>query len=137
MRKKDKATGDLFAVPPVVVDMKKPAVDKKAEVDKAREEGHERAGTAVDHAARVRAGWLEEARAAVFKYGTGRKVPWLCEDARAQAEKDGLAQPPEPRSWGGVVISMRCRKEIVKQGLSATESSSGGYKTLWLLRSEV
>lgn len=93
-----------------------------------RDDGIQRAA---DHADEVDPTWRERALGYVKLYVVAHSAPFLAEDVRAEAEKDGLSPPPTKRAWGPV-LQKAAREGIVKRvGYAPANSSNRAPKCLW------
>lgn len=87
---------------------------------------------AVDHANRVESEWSGQALGLLVAFAKQARRPFLIEEARAYAEKNGLPLPPDARSWGAVTRRAKAKRRITKTGGgAAAASSNASLKPLW------
>jgi hypothetical protein len=77
------------------------------------EQGAQRAA---DHADRVCVTWTEEAAGWVQRVA-GRGVPFICEEVRSEAERNGMPTPPDSRAWGAILIKAARDGVVRKTGI--------------------
>lgn len=98
-----------------------------------RDEGIRRAE---GHAERVEPGWLEHAVEYVRDYA--RLHPELTsEKARQYAERCGLPEPPDKRSWGGVMLRALRAGVVEKIGWTTADDPLVHNNPVSLWRSRV
>jgi predicted amidohydrolase YtcJ len=96
----------------------------------AKRKGEEGMATAVDHAEAVSPGWKDRAAALVLIYATQvrRGESFLTEEAREWAD---IEAPPDNRTWGGVVTSLKRDGLLVRVGYGPARSSNLSPKCYW------
>ena len=101
-----------------------------SEAVRAGEQGSLLAAT---HANKVEDSWTVKASVLFVDYARDIAAgqPFLVEQAREWAEKQGLNPPPDNRAWGFVTRSMLKAGHIVFAGYAPAKSSRGSPKTLW------
>jgi hypothetical protein len=91
--------------------------------------------TAAAHADRVTPGWTE----AAYEFFVGwvaakpRKFRFMAEDVRADADKAGVAAPPDARAWG-IVVTRAARFRIIKRAGYGPQRAAGCHmapKSIW------
>ena len=103
------------------------AIDFTAATE-ARDLGVQRAA---DHANRVESEWTGQALGMLTAYATSASEPFLIEQVRAWAEKHGLPEPPDARSWGAVTRRAAAKRLIEKVGYAPAASSNCSPKVQW------
>lgn len=105
---------------------------------RARRQADAGASRAVAHAERVQADWQARATQMVARFAGAKAAynhpdhePWLAEEARAYAEREGVPPPPDGRAWGAVMQACRRAGLIVPCGYAPAVSSNGSPKTMW------
>ncbi len=93
-----------------------------------RDLGIERAG---QHADRIEDGWTYQALGMLTAFSRQATGPFLIEEARAWAEKQGLPPPPDARSWGAVARRAAAKHRIEKVGYAPAASSNCSPKVQW------
>jgi len=102
-----------------------------APTETPRATGHRLAALSAQRAENVSPGWAERAIALAALYAARTGTPWLMEDARTYAERQGLPPPPDKRAWGAVTLALRRAGIIESCGTGAARSSHGSPKVLW------
>lgn len=74
--------------------------------------------------------WLDRAAGYTRLYALLHPF-FLIEEARAMAEADGLAPPPDKRSWGKIPRILTRDKTIERAGYAPANSSNRSPKVLW------
>ena len=77
------------------------------------------------------AGWAALAYIAMCAFAEQETQPWTCEQFRAWATQDGLADSPDSRSFGGGTQRALRAGVIVRVGYAPTASSNGSVKPLY------
>lgn len=118
------------AVDVPLFDFHKPARKARPSERETRRKGTKRAAT---HADEVRAGWLADAGGRLLTFGVfvNTAGPFLVEEARAWAERQGFAPPPDKRAWGAVPATLVAAKLLEAAGYG--RAADGSPKTLWRL----
>lgn len=82
------------------------------------------------HADKARDGWVAEAAEYLLTFGTFvADGPFLVETARAWAERQGFAKPPDGRAWGAVPACLVGERKLEASGFG--RASDGSPKTAW------
>ena len=89
--------------------------------------------SAIDHAEEVKKGWRRDALAVLEKFlGQRGSVEFLTEAFRVYAKQSGLiADPPDPRAWGGVMVAAKHVGLIESCGAERALTSNLSFKVLW------
>jgi hypothetical protein len=82
-------------------------------------------------AERKHEGWADEAFAALCVYAARRRRPFTIEEFRLDAERDGLAAPPDGRAYGGVVVRALRHSVLKHAGWALTASSNLSPKSTY------
>ncbi len=93
-----------------------------------RDDGMERAGR---HADAEHKDWRDKALGYVRLYAVASTGPFLTEDVRVEAEKDGLPLPPDRRAWGSVLQRAAREGIVTRAGYAPAHSSNLSPKCLW------
>lgn len=104
-----------------------------------RKQAKERAELGAERAAgkadAVVAGWLQSACKLTLEYAhIVGSDGFLIEEARVYAEGQGLAGPPDARSWGKVPTALKVGKpgkRLEACGAARASTSNGSLKTKW------
>lgn len=121
------AHGPRLHLVPAVSD--EPPITAPPTPEERRDEGIQRAS---EHADRVRREWT----ASTVVYATalvqrrGYK-PFLAEEIKEIAERDGVPKPPDGRAWGQVMRNLRRAGIIRHLGYAPAKSSNLSPKCLW------
>lgn len=90
---------------------------------------------ALDHADREEPGWSDQAEAhfTAFLAGPGYDKPFMAEHVRAWAQKRGLAEPPDARAWGPILMRAARNGIIVKHGYgpAGNRTAHASPTTIW------
>ena len=97
----------------------------------ASEKGHAAAKASADRADRESADWTKKATILFQEYASLALGPFLTEEARQYAERNGLTSPPDGRAWGHVAKAAQRAGITVSAGFGSAKSSNGSAKVLW------
>lgn len=86
---------------------------------------------ALCHAEAEAEGWGDRAMASLKRFIDSAREPFLIEDVRAAAEREGLDPPPDARAWGAVVMRAARAEIIRKAGYAPARTSHCSIKPLW------
>lgn len=84
-----------------------------------------------EHANAVESEWTGQALGMLTAFARQAGAPFLIEEVRAWAEKQGLPPPPDARSWGAVARRAAAKKRIAKVGFAPAASSNCSPKVQW------
>src|SRR5690348_6972445 len=84
-----------------------------------------------DHANAVEESWTARALKMVRTFIITHRDPFLTEQVRGFAEKQGLPTPPDARAWGHVISTAARKGYIDKVGYAPALSSNHSPKVQW------
>lgn len=97
-----------------------------------RARGHRMARRAAEKVERTKPGWIALATMYVENFAFATETPWLTEEARAFAVRQGLEAPHDWRCFGAVLQGLKRRGVIRAVGTGSAQSSNGSPKVKWL-----
>lgn len=97
----------------------------------ARDRRMEGMRSSAQHAEDEAPGWCIRAFRLMQQFAEREPMPWMVEQFRVWAEKQGLDLPPDSRAFGGVTQRAIRRGVIVKVGYAPAASSNGSPKPLY------
>jgi hypothetical protein len=116
---------------PVLPDNAEPPVTPEPSPEERRDQGIK---AAVEHADAEQPSpkWSvqAEAYAEMMIQRRGYK-PFLMEEIVAAAIRDGIPEPPDRRSWGGIIRALAKRGVVRKMGYAEAATSNCSPKVLW------
>lgn len=114
---------------PALAGTQEPPVTPEPTPEERRDHGIKQA---VEHADAVTPKWSiqAEAYAEMMIKRRGFK-PFLMEEIVAAAIRDGIPEPPDRRSWGGIIRALAKRGVVRKMGYAEAATSNCSPKVLW------
>lgn len=94
------------------------------ELERARERRDRGMASSTAHAERASPGWSDDAYSLLMQFADTQGKAWTAERMREWAHAQGLEEPPDLRSWGGVVARALHRHVICRVGSAPTKSSN-------------
>lgn len=108
-----------------------PPVTPDPTLEERRDQGIK---AAVEHADAEQSNpkWSVQAEAyAEMMIGRRGFKPFLMEEIVAAAIRDGIPEPPDRRSWGGIIRALAKRGVVRKMGYAEAATSNCSPKVLW------
>lgn len=96
-----------------------------------KKKGHRMAKLAAEHADRESDNWSADAIIQLTRFLRTTSKPFLVEEIRHFAIKNGLQQAPDERAWGHIIKYAQKNELVEPCGTQNARSSNGSPKVLW------